>query len=75
MMTVEADCLAVLAAELGPAARAFLERQCRRHLGKEPSMLEKADIDELAKWCTTGIQLTLGAQVAENVRKGLIGLK
>lgn len=47
MMTVEADCLTVLAAELGPAARAFLERQCRRHLGKEPSMLEKADLVDL----------------------------
>jgi hypothetical protein len=74
-MTVEKDCLAVLAEELGPAAKAFLDRQCRSHLKKEPSMLQKEDLNELAKWCTIGIQLTLGAQVAESVKKGLLALK
>ena len=74
-MTVEQECLAVLASELGPAARAFLDRQCRHHLKKEPAMLMKTDIDELAKWCAIGIQLTLGAQVAETVKKGLLSLK
>lgn len=74
-MTFEDDCLAVLAAELGPAAKAFLDRQCKRHLGKESSMLEKTDLDELAKWCATGIQQTLGVQVAENIRKGILNLK
>ena len=74
-MTVELDALAVLAEDLGPAAKAFLLRQCRGHLGKEPAMLQKADIDNLAKWCQIGIQLTLGAQIAENVKKGLLALK
>jgi hypothetical protein len=74
-MTIEKECLAVLAEELGPAAKAFLERQCRNHLRKEPSALEKIDIDELAKWSTIGIQSALGAQVAENVKKGLLALK
>jgi len=74
-MTVEQDCLAVLAQELGPAAKTFLLRQCRSHLNKEPSMLQKSDIDNLAKWCQTGVQLAIGAQVAENVRKGFFALK
>jgi hypothetical protein len=74
-MTVEQDSLAVLAEDLGPAAKPFLLRQCRSHLNKEPSMLQKSDIDNLAKWCHIGIQLTLGAQVAENVQKGLLALK
>jgi hypothetical protein len=74
-MTVEKDVLAVLAEELGPAAKPYLDRQCRLHLRKEPSSLEKVDIDELTKWCTAGIQATLGAQVAENVKKGLTALK
>jgi hypothetical protein len=74
-MTVEQDCLAVLAEELGPAAKAFLLRQCRSHLNKEPSMLQQSDIDNVAKWCEIGIQLTLGAQVAESVKKGFIALK
>jgi hypothetical protein len=74
-MTIDKECLAVLAEELGPAARTFLDRQCRNHLRKDPSTLEKADIDELAKWCGNGIQLALGAQIAENVKKGLLALK
>jgi hypothetical protein len=74
-MTVEQDCLRVLASELGPAAKAFLDRQCRHHLKKESSMLVKTDIEELTKWCAIGIQLTLGAQVAETVKKGLLALK
>jgi hypothetical protein len=74
-MTVEQDCLAVLAKELGPAAKAFLLRQSRDHLNKEPSMLQKSDIDELAKWCQIGVQSAIGAQIAENVKKGLLALK
>jgi len=74
-MTIEKDCLAVLAEDLGPAAKTFLERQCRLHLRKDPATLEKADIDELTKWCTTEIQIALGAQIAENVKKGLLALK
>jgi hypothetical protein len=74
-MTVEKDCLAVLAEELGPAAQTFLNRQCRHHLNKEPSTLQKTDLDELAKCCAGGIQLILGAQVADSVRKGLLALK
>jgi hypothetical protein len=74
-MTIDKECLAVLAEELGPAARTFLDRQCINHLKKDSATLEKTDIDELAKWCTNGILLTLGAQVAENVKKGLLALK
>jgi hypothetical protein len=74
-MTVEQDCLAVLAQELGPAAKTFLIRQSRTHLNKEPSMLQKSDIDELAKWCRIGIQSAIGAQIAEKVTKGLQALK
>jgi len=74
-MTIEQDFLKVLAEDLGPAAKPFLLRQCRNHLNKEPSMLQKSDIDNLAKWCTSGIQVALGAQVAESVQKGLLALK
>ncbi len=74
-MTVETDVLAVLAEDLGPAARQFLARQTRSHLGKEPSALQKGDIDELAKWCFAGVQFALGAQIAEKVKKGLLALK
>jgi hypothetical protein len=74
-MTIEKECLAVLAEELGPAAKAFMDRQCRSHLKKEPSTLQKTDLDEFSKWCGSAVQITLGAQVAENVKKSLLALK
>ena len=74
-MTVEQDCLSVLTKQLGPAAKAFLDRQCRHHLKKEASALQKSDLDELAKWCQIGTQLTLGAQVGEKVKQGILSLK
>ena len=74
-MTVENDCLIVVAEEVGPAAKAFLDKQCRLHLRKEPGLLQRSDIDELAKWCAASIQMTLGAQVAERVKKGLLALR
>jgi hypothetical protein len=74
-MTLEQDCIAVLATQMGPAARVFLQKQCRTHLNKEPSALQKSDLNLLADWCAAGTQSILGAAVAENVRKGLLALK
>jgi hypothetical protein len=74
-MTLEQDCLSVLTKQMGPAAKAFLERQCKAHLKKEPMALQKADLDELAKWCHIGTQLILGAPVAEKVKLGILALK
>lgn len=74
-MTLEQDCQAVLARDLGPAASAFLNRQCKNRLKKEPARLKKTDLDELAKWCAFGLQPILGANVAENAKKGILALK
>jgi hypothetical protein len=75
MSTVEQQCLSVLTKQMGPAAKGFLERQCRSHLKKEPSALQKSDLDELAKWAQIGTQLVLGAGVGEKVKAGLLALK
>ena len=74
-MTTEQDCIAVLAQELGPAAKAFLYRVCRQNLNKEPSMLQKYDIDKLAKSCYVGVQQALGVPTAEKVKRNLMELK
>ena len=74
-MTLEQDCLVILAKQMGPAARIFLKIQCKRHLNKEPTELKKSDLDELAKWCYNGTQLTIGAAIAENIRKSILELK
>ncbi len=74
-MSVEQSCLAVLTKQMGPAAKGFLERQCKSHLNKEPATLAKADLDELAKWCQIGTQLVLGQAVADKVKDGILALK
>ena len=74
-MTVEQDCLLVITKQMGPAAKAFLDRQCKFHLKKESATLQKSDLDELAKWCSIGTQLTLGESVADKVKQGLLALK
>lgn len=74
-MTVEQDCLAVLIKQMGPAAKPFLARQCNHHLKKDPAALTKSDLDELARWCQIGTQLTLGAAVSERVKQGILSLK
>jgi hypothetical protein len=74
-MTLEQDCLGILAKQMGPAARIFLKRQCQRHLNKEPTELKKSDLDELAKWCYNATQQTIGTPIAENIRKNILELK
>jgi hypothetical protein len=74
-MSVEQQCLGVLTKQMGPAAKGFLDRQCKSHLNKQPSALQKSDLDELAKWCQIGTQLVLGAPVGEKVKAGLLALK
>ena len=74
-MTVEQSCLAVLAEDLGPAAKPFLYKVCRQQMGKEPSMLQKSDIDKLAKLCYFGVKQALGVPIAEKVQKNLMDLQ
>ncbi len=74
-MTIDQQVLEVLTKQMGPAAKGFLDRQCKAHLKKEPAALQKSDLDELAKWCQIGTQLVLGAQVGEKVKAGILALK
>jgi hypothetical protein len=74
-MTVEKECLTVLAEDLGPAAKPFLYRVCRQQLHKDPAMLQKSDIERLANTCYLGVQQALGIPIAEKVKKSLMNLK
>ncbi len=74
-MTVEQDCLAVLSEDLGPAAKAFLYRVCRQQPFKEPSMLQKSDLVNLAKYCYFGVKQALGVPIAEKIQKSLVNLQ
>lgn len=74
-MTIEQDCVRILADQMGPAAKVFLDRTCRVYLKKEASRLEQNDLPLLAKCCFAGTQSTLGVVAAESIRKGISGLK
>ena len=71
-MTIDNDCLGVLTKQMGPAAKIFLDRQCRHHLKKEASNLRKEDLPELAKLCFVGTQTMLGIAAAESIKKGIL---
>jgi hypothetical protein len=74
-MTIEEDCLAVLIKQMGPAAKVFLDRQCRHHLKKEASKLQKDDLPELANLCFSVTQTALGVVAAESIKKGILSLE
>lgn len=42
---------------MGPVASRFIARQVRTHFDKEPSQLERKDLDELSKWITIELSL------------------
>ncbi len=74
-MALKDQIIKVLAEDLGPSAEAFYIRQCKSHLNKDPDQITKQDIDELAKWCRIGVNLILGAEIAEKVMQKIIKCK
>lgn len=74
-MSLDEKVLAVLAQDLGPAAKVFLIRTCRNQLRKEPSQLERNDIPFLANAICLALQASLGIPLAEKVKNNLMALK
>ncbi len=65
-MSVYEDVVATGKTYLGPATEAFLSRQCKWHLKKQPAELTREDLPELAKWCEIGGGLVMDkARAAE----------
>jgi hypothetical protein len=42
---------------------------------KSYSLTHSIDLDELAKWCYTGVKLVLGEVTANRVKGNVLGLK
>jgi len=74
-MTIERDCLAILTKQMGPAAKFFLDRQCRTHLKKEASKLQKEDLPELARLCFVSAKTALGVVAAESIKKSMLEIE
>jgi hypothetical protein len=60
---------------MGPAAKIFLDRQCRHYLKKNPANLEKSDLAALAKYCFAGTHATLGVVAAESIKTSILELE
>jgi hypothetical protein len=74
-MTIEQECLAILADDLGPVAKVFLLRVCKQQLRKEPAALQKSDVEKFAKCCYLGLHQAVGIPTAERVKKRLMEIK
>jgi hypothetical protein len=70
-MTVYEKVVSVSKVYLGPAAEAFISRQCKSHLKKEAAELATADLATLAKWVEIGAGLLMddAAKVKELATK------
>lgn len=66
-MAVREDVLKILSTDMGPAATAFLDRQCKSRLQKDAAALNKNDLDTLAKWVEIGAALVLSEPVAKKM--------
>lgn len=60
---------------LGPAAERFLSRQINFHLQKEPELLTKRDIPQLAEWVKVSIAiLTEDKSMVDSFTKRILKL-
>lgn len=60
---------------LGPAAKQFLERQCKAHCGVDFADLAAANIPELAKWINISAGLVIDKAKAEELSNKVLALK
>jgi hypothetical protein len=63
-MTVYEKVVSVSKTYLGPATEAFISRQCKSHLKKEPADLGTADLVALANWLEVGAGLLMDQRKA-----------
>jgi hypothetical protein len=73
-MALRDDVVKILAAQMGPAAAQFLERQCTAHLKKDAAAITKGDLPELAKWVGVGAGLTLGDTVGAALSEQILAI-
>lgn len=74
-MAISEQILKILAEDMGPSAKMFLERQCTHHLKKDIGALSSADLPELAKWVEIGASLTLGKDVGNKLKIKVLAVK
>jgi hypothetical protein len=74
-MSLTNDIITVLQEDLGPSAAIFLERCCKKSLGKRSADITREDIRPLAECSYNGIMQSLGQQVAEKVKLNLLALQ
>jgi len=73
-MALHEEVRKILALEMGPAADAFLERNCRVRLSKEVNQIEKTDLKTLSFWVKVGAKIALGEETAVKLESKVLAL-
>lgn len=73
--TVYEQVVEVTYAYLGPAAKRFIDREVRAHLGKKPDELTKGDIAKLHDWSRLAIALiTDDSNMVDDFSKNMLAI-
>lgn len=67
MSDVSERALVIATNYLGPAAKRFLERQCKLHLNVEFDNINRTNLPDLAKWVKTSATFITDAEKAERL--------
>lgn len=74
-MAISDRVIEILAEDMGPSAKIFMERQCKFHLKKDPGTLTGSDIEGLAEWVRISSKLTLGDEIANKLKAKIQAIK
>lgn len=59
---------------LADRSEVFLARQCNAHMSISPEQLTKEHLPELAKWVLVSASLMIKKELAEELKKNILGL-
>lgn len=74
-MSLRDDILAILQQDLGPAAPIFLEKCCKKQLGRTSQEIMPDDISVLAECFYRGVAESIGVANAERVRGHVLAIR
>ncbi|KQC05646.1 MAG: hypothetical protein APR53_06830 [Methanoculleus sp. SDB] len=74
-MSLRDDILTILQQDLGPAAPIFLEKCCKKRLGRTSHEIVPGDISVLAECFYQGVAESIGVPNAERVRGHVLAMR
>lgn len=75
MSAISDKVLGIAVTYLGPAAKQFIDRQCKAHLNTDFDSIGPAHVPELAKWIKISAGLILDKTKSEEFANKVLALK